>query len=1152
VAEVSMSRWVRVAVASLACFAFTAGLAIEAKGAEPPSYLGSFGPDGTEATGFAGPGPIAVDQETDLVYVINHQAGSLLKFDLEGNPVAFAGSAEYISGNAITGLAYFGGAGETQVAVDFSNHNLYVTSGDAVKAFQDDGDPYEFSAGPGAGTNEIGGFSELLGVAVDASGNIYTADYAGFVRIYSPSGAVLTQFEASTAANIAVDGSGAVYVNRWHGTVTKFTPSEFPVTSTTTYAEAAGPLDSATSYTVTVDPTTNDVYIAENDGLTVRIAVYDESGSLLFTFGGAGEEGELSSSEGVGVDGDTGTIYVSNAPVSGLSQVEIFGPEVIVTGPPTIVSTSVSDVTGSSAILHGEINPNTFQTTYRFEFGTADCALGGCASLPAEGAEIGDGHAVVAVSNYLGELEAGTTYHYRVVAENSAGVIEGPERTFTTQKASIGFSLGDGRVWEMISPPNKHGGAVVADPLGLIQASETGNGLAYLTRGSIEPDPEGNRAIELSTVLASRQNGSWSSKDITPPHTLATGIRFGGEYKLFSRNLGKAVLEPRDATHLSPEASERTPYLRQNTEPPQYVALVHGGNVPAGTEFGKIERAGRSPVSVSGANADLSHVILASKVPLVAGAEPFSLYEWADGSLDPVSELPESEGGGIVLAQLGSGRGSIRNAVSDDGSRVFWSPTEEYTAAGIFLPGLYLRDTVADATTRLDVVEPDASGAGPVRPAFQGASVDGRVVFFTDSQQLTKDASFEGRDLYRCEIGIVEEQPACADLTDISAPRGGSGESAEVRDLVSAISDDGKRLYFVAGAILDEAPNEAGDAAISGEPNLYLWEEERGTRFIATLSSADSTAWGATATQTYGFGAYLAADSSPSGRFYAFMSEQSLTGYDNRSTSSGARNEHAYLYDAAGDELACVSCDPTGARTTGRQLPPSIESAGSLTRLADPHDLWAERWVAATLPEAGEGETLGWSFYHPRTVLNNGRVFFNSVDELVPGDANGQWDVYQYEPLGVGGCTTNAGKAAVTSGNGCVGLLSSGAAEGESAFLDASGSGDDVFFLTRGRLSILDKDSALDVYDARVGGAPAVATPSRECAGEACQPRAVSPVEQTPASEAFQGPSDPRRCPKGKRKIRRHGKVQCVRRHTHRKHKKHPRKRASKSGRAQS
>src|SRR4029077_12087328 len=117
-----------------------------------------------------------------------------------------------------------------------------------------------------------------------------------------------------------------------------------------------------------------------------------------------------------------------------------------------------------------------------------------------------------------------------------------------------------------------------------------------------EPNPDGNRAIDTSTVLARRGAGGWHSKDVTPPHTEVGPLRFGGDYKTFSTNLERSLFEQQESTLLSPEASEETPYLRENTEPATYRPLVTGkegfANVPEGTVFGGGGRSGGSPVAI--------------------------------------------------------------------------------------------------------------------------------------------------------------------------------------------------------------------------------------------------------------------------------------------------------------------------------------------------------------------------------------------------------------------------------------------------------------------------------------------------------------------------------------------------------------------------
>ena len=229
------------------------------------------------------------------------------------------------------------------------------------------------------------------------------------------------------------------------------------------------------------------------------------------------------------------------------------------------------------------------------------------------------------------------------------------------------------------------------------------------------------------------------------------------------------------------------------------------------------------------------------------------------------------------------------------------------------------------------------------------------------------------------------------------------------------------------------------------------------------------------------------------------------------------------------------------------------ELEGKVFFAPDPNGLWRGRQMAATLPEVAQTEPFGLSLYRSRAVLDNGRVFFNAVDPLVAGDSNGNWDVYQWQPVGVGSCETDTSTASASrQGPGCVGLISSGTSEGDAGFLDASASGNDVFFMTRGRLSVLDTDDEVDVYDARVDGIAAVLEPIQECAGEACQPASAPPNDPTPASEAFRAPEPQKPCRKGQRKVTQGGRTVCKpKKQKNKKHKKqNKKKQAGKSGRA--
>jgi hypothetical protein len=163
-------------------------------------------------------------------------------------------------------------------------------------------------------------------------------------------------------------------------------------------------------------------------------------------------------------------------------------------------------------------------------------------------------------------------------------------------------------------------------------------------------------------------------------------------------------------------------------------------------------------------------------------------------------------------------------------------------------------------------------------------------------------------------------------------------------------------------------------------------------------------------------------------------------------------------------------------------------------------------------------------------------LFFNSDDALVPQDVNGTEDVYEYEPENVPEGSRYACSSASTSGSdvfepeheyevpsrkglktgaGCVALISSGTSSEESAFLDASEKGGDVFFLTSAKLAPQDQDSAYDIYDAHecTSESPCISpvTSPPPCDTEAsCKPSPESQpsIYGVGPSETFTGPGN--------------------------------------------
>jgi WD40-like Beta Propeller Repeat len=731
---------------------------------------------------------------------------------------------------------------------------------------------------------------------------------------------------------------------------------------------------------------------------------------------------------------------------------------------PTIGEEYAIDVAGTSATLSAQLDPEGSDTTYRFEYGPTS-SYG--SSTPTKDA--GSGSESVAVEAHAQELLASSTYHYRLVATNSGGAVEGPDKTFTTQEVGSQLTLLDGRQWEVVSPQEKHGAGIGPESYegGVIQAREDGGALTYLATNPIDSEPEGSRAYEWSQVMAKRGSGGWSNRTINTSHEEAalpySGV--GPEYRFFSLDLSHSVIEQRAFMALAPGVTEPTPYLRDEAACEAktsgcFTGLLTSEDTKPGASFGATR--------ALAASSDLSHVVLTSVSPLTSDAPPEGvvggLYEWSGGRLRFLSIEPSSEGGKAVNAALGWNDISVRNAVSHDGSRVVWQESCGSSCQG----SLYMRDVAREETVRLN---PEGSST-----EFQDATADGSRVFLTASQSAEVN-------LYSCAIVELAGKLACD-----------RSEVAKQVQRVLGISEDGKTVYFASdGALAAGAqPTRCGQE----ECNLYVAHfdgTEWTVRFIVALGVGDLRSWlgGSTAAKT-------TSRVSPNGRFLAFMSDRSLTGYDNRDAVSGEPDEEVFLYDDSAQTLTCASCNPTGARPHG------IYAKGfGEWPLIDTTEIWTHRWLAGDIPGYHEIGISGPVSSQFRYLSDSGRLFFNATDALTPQDINGLADVYEYEPAGAGSCARSGG---------CVTLISSGNSREESAFLEASANGDDVFFLTSARLTPEDQDSAYDVYDAHVCSAgvpclaPAVNPPPCD-SGDSCKapPTPQPPIFGQPASATFSG-----------------------------------------------
>jgi hypothetical protein len=104
--------------------------------------------------------------------------------------------------------------------------------------------------------------------------------------------------------------------------------------------------------------------------------------------------------------------------------------------PPLAYSGYVERITTSSAILKARVNPEGLATEYYFQYGPTT-AYG----LQTPPAATGSATAEVKLTGAVTGLAPGTTYHFRVLARNSAGTTASVDATFATRKIPLSLSV---------------------------------------------------------------------------------------------------------------------------------------------------------------------------------------------------------------------------------------------------------------------------------------------------------------------------------------------------------------------------------------------------------------------------------------------------------------------------------------------------------------------------------------------------------------------------------------------------------------------------------------------------------------------------------------------------------------------------------------
>jgi|GEM_PF-5220903 len=413
--------------------------------------------------GFWGPGATAVDATNDRVYVTDIYNNAVYVFNRAGDyldqltPSTPFGSVAGVAVNTSTGNG--------------SSGNVYVVDGanGLVHVFNDIGG----YLGAGSGDSEM---SSPSGIAIDSSsGDVYVVD-AGNSRVerFTSTGTYVSTLAGTVSPiALAVDPSnGDVYV----GENGSFGPqvARYDSAGNRLYAFGSGRIGGIGG--LTTSPSSHRVYVTDSANMvvaiftTITLATPTTGAATGVDSANATLNGTLNTENTTvssvyfdyGLDTSYGNqAYSSDSyppsnadapvtvPVSGLQPNQTYHYRLAATGPdgtaygadqtfttdpaaPAIGATSATPIGSGSATLHAQINANNSETTYHFEYGTDD-TYGTSTPAGSAGSGLGDQEVTAEIAG----LQAGTIYHFRVVADNGTGGEQASaDDTFTTAPAA--------------------------------------------------------------------------------------------------------------------------------------------------------------------------------------------------------------------------------------------------------------------------------------------------------------------------------------------------------------------------------------------------------------------------------------------------------------------------------------------------------------------------------------------------------------------------------------------------------------------------------------------------------------------------------------------------------------------------------------------
>ena len=419
------------ALASLATFGVLVGALVlsgSALAAENIGVTGTFGsaistPSNPEP--LSSPAGVAVNQASEDVYVVDQgndrveyfsATGSYIgKFNASDNPSFPAGfsSPREI---AIDNSCYFNGkSGSECASLDQSNGDVYVSDlGNGV---------IDKLSATGSYISQLNDSGGVQGIAVDGSGNLWVYEANGNVNELSDAGVAVKTFNTGrgVSPDLAVDSTDNLYLAFGCGCLGKYNLSGEQLAGSET--EAISPVSG-----LAVDLATNDLYVGQGGSL-VQYGPFGEPFSEPVH---RSVSTSVASGSGIGVNSTNHEVYVADSASNDVAIFKLRPP------PPAPTTQPASQVAATTAMLHGELNPEGSAVDFYFSYNTGGSCLGaGSITTPLDnGGDPATGSSPVKESALITDLEPTRQYTFCLFASDAFGASAGSTQELTTVSAS--------------------------------------------------------------------------------------------------------------------------------------------------------------------------------------------------------------------------------------------------------------------------------------------------------------------------------------------------------------------------------------------------------------------------------------------------------------------------------------------------------------------------------------------------------------------------------------------------------------------------------------------------------------------------------------------------------------------------------------------